>query len=132
MLLANPSEVRIRCHFRAGTKVSFRRRFPHCFFTATFLADLSNIPGRRWSLEWGVSGGSLGSPGMSESPRQQTHWPWMRELQVLDDVLVSTMLRSLSTSSGNLQRPAVYASPLAFEWQPQAPTQPAQFQPLGH
>jgi hypothetical protein len=22
---------------------------------------------------------------MSESSRQQTHWPWMRELQVLDD-----------------------------------------------
>src|SRR6266849_6887341 len=37
-------------------------------------------------------------------------------------MMVSTMLRSLSTSSGNLQRPAVYASPLAFEWQPQAPT----------
>ena len=44
-------------------------------------------------------------------------------------MMVSTMLRSLSTSSGNLQRPAVYASPLAFEWQPQAPT--GQFQPLG-
>ena len=23
--------------------------------------------------------------GVSESPREQTHWPWMRELQVLDD-----------------------------------------------
>jgi hypothetical protein len=45
-------------------------------------------------------------------------------------MMVSTMLRSLSTSSGNLQRPAVYASPLAFEWQPQAPT--GEFQPLGH
>ena len=56
---------------------------------------------------------------MSESPRQQTHGPWMRELQ--DSMMVSTMLRSLSTSSGNLQRPAVYASPLAFEWRPQAP-----------
>jgi hypothetical protein len=31
-------------------------------------------------------------------------------------MLVSTMLRSLSTSSGNLCRPAIYVSPLAFEW----------------
>jgi hypothetical protein len=37
-------------------------------------------------------------------------------------MLVSTMLRSLSTSSGILRsRPAVYASPLAFEWRPKAP-----------
>ncbi len=40
-------------------------------------------------------------------------------------MLVSTMLRSLSTSSGNLQRPAVYASPSPSSGSHRPPAIPA-------
>ncbi len=39
---------------------------------------------------------------MSESPRQQTHWPWMRELQVLDDDAgLDDVALSWSSADGN-------------------------------
>ena len=54
----------------------------------------------------------------------QTRWPWMRELQVLDDdaglddaALAVDQPRELA------QRPAIYASPLAFEWRPTGSSQ---------
>jgi len=45
---------------------------------------------------------------MSESPRQQTHWPWMRELHDagLDDVALA-----VDQQREVAQRPAIYASP---------------------
>ena len=62
---------------------------------------------------------------MSESPRQQTHRPWMRELQVLDDDAgLDDVALAVDQQRELAQRPAVYASPLAFEWRPQAPGRP--------
>ncbi len=66
--------------------------------------------GRAWRWGWGVSGGSPRRPGMSESPRQQTHRPRMRELQVLDDGLDDVALavdqqRELAAASGLRQSP---------------------------
>ena len=53
---------------------------------------------------------------MSESPHQQTHWPWMRELQVLDDDAgLDDVAIAVDQQWEPAQRPAIYASPLAFE-----------------
>jgi hypothetical protein len=50
-----------------------------------------------------------------------THWPWMRELQVLDDAGLDDVALAVDQQRELAQRPAIYASPLAFEWRPQAP-----------
>ena len=90
-----------------------------------FKVCLGAIDGRswRWGWGWGVCGGSLSCPGMCESPRQQTHWPWMSELQVLDDDAgLDDIALAVDQQRGLAQRPAVYASPLAFAWRPPAPS----------
>ena len=46
----------------------------------------------------------------------------MRELQVLDDDAgLDDVALAVDQQRELAQRPAVYASPLAFEWRPQAP-----------
>jgi hypothetical protein len=58
---------------------------------------------------------------MSESPLQQTHWPWMRELQVLDDDAgLDDVALAVDQQRELAHRPAIYAGPFAFEWRPHA------------
>ena len=116
------SRRRIRCQRRVRRQVRFQRIFPRFSIPRMFVAGLLDLAGHRWRSGWSVSGGSLRSPGMSESPRQQTHWPWMHELQVLDDDAgLDDVALAVDQQRELAQRPAVYASPLAFEWRPQAP-----------
>ena len=62
---------------------------------------------------------------MSESPRQQTDWPWMRELQVLDDDAgLDDVALAVDQQRELAPRSAIYASALAFEWRSQAPAGP--------
>ena len=66
----------------------------------------SDRSGSRWRWEWGVSGGSLRSPerdGDRNLRSSRRTGPWRGELGVPMMMLVSTMLRSLSMSSGNLR-----------------------------
>ena len=53
-----------------------------------------------------------------------THWPWMRELQGLDDAGLDDVALAVDQHRELAQPPAIYASPLAFEWWPQAPVGP--------
>ena len=53
-----------------------------------------------------------------------THWPWMRELQVLDDAGLDDVALAVDQQRELAQPAAIYASPLAFEWWPQAPPGP--------
>jgi hypothetical protein len=88
------------------------------------------VPGRRFKphvwLLWASPDGGGARGG--ESPKDQSEvrdcpnlsasrhtGPGRARRSYSMMMLVSTMLRSLSTSSGNLQRPAIYVSPLAFE-----------------
>ena len=49
---------------------------------------------------------------MFESPRQQTHRPWMRELQVLDDDAgLDDVALAVDQQRELAQRPVTYASP---------------------
>ena len=86
---------------------------------------LSGFDGHpRTLMEVGVGslGGSLRGPGRAGGARQQTHWPWMRGLQVLDDDAgLDDVALAVDQQRELAQRPAVYDSPLAFEWRLQAP-----------